>query len=312
MRNTDNHTAVDAGERPFDQQSVTSLQRSTADGQGALIFVHMFKSGGNTLNRILDWEYNPLRIFSVNGRYCRWSYRKLTECPAGMLAGMQVFRGHMPFGLHRFLPQPWTYITLQRNPIQRTISGYFARVNRVYYPDHRKTKKLTFEEYLRTLAHNNSQTKMIAGLNKSADFLAGECTEETLAVAKDNLRKYFSLVGITERFEETLALAKIKFGWKIEHYGSFNITQGRPKAMAPEALALVAEYNRFDVQLYQYAVSLFEEAIARDADGIRGEIEAVRGARMTKSGRVTYYRTASTALKMLTLGTSTVRSLIKI
>src|SRR6266446_2537386 len=83
----------------------------------AIIFVHMFKSGGNTLNRIMDWEYNPLRIFSVNGRYCRWAYKKLTECPAAMLAGIQVFRGHMPFGLHKLLPQESTYITLQRDPV---------------------------------------------------------------------------------------------------------------------------------------------------------------------------------------------------
>src|SRR5512146_861107 len=96
--------------------------KSSDRADRALIFVHMFKSGGNTLNRIMDWEYSPLRIFSVNGRYCRWSYRKLTECPREMLTQMQVFRGHMPFGLHKFLPQPWTYITLQRDPVERTVS----------------------------------------------------------------------------------------------------------------------------------------------------------------------------------------------
>jgi hypothetical protein len=216
----------------------------------------------------------------------------------------------MPFGLHRFLPQPSTYMTLQRDPIERTISGYFARVNRIYYPEHRTTSKLTFEEYLTRLAHNNSQTKMVAGMCGAEDFLSGECTEETLAIAKNNLRKYFCLVGITERFDETLALAKIRFGWKIAHYSSFNITQGRPRTMSAGTRALIAEYNRFDVRLYRYAMSLFEEAVARHADAVSKELERVRSSRMMKGARLTLYRTTSNALKMVSLGTSAIRSLI--
>ena len=291
---------------------MTIEKRTMRSPDEALIFVHMFKSGGNTLNRIMDWEYNPLRIFSVNGRYCRWSYKKLTECPPRVLSQMRVFRGHMPFGLHRYLPQPCTYITLQRDPVERTVSGYFARMNRVYHREHFKSKGISFEGYLRQFALNNSQTKMIAGLGSSQDFLAGECTEETLAVAKHNLSTQFTLVGITERFEETLALAKILLGWRIPNYTSFNATQGRPKAIEPGIRKMVEEFNRFDVELYRYAVSLFNRAIEKYATELPRMIASVRNAKTSSKATLGYYRTASTGLKFFTLGTSTVRSLVRI
>jgi hypothetical protein len=283
---------------------------ASTDTSRALIFVHVFRSGGTTLNRIIDWEYSPLRIFSLNGRYCRWAYKKLTECPTAMLASMQVFRGHMPFGLHKLLPQQSTYITVQRDPVERTISEYYAGLNRRSHRQHRIIQRLSLEEFLATLANNNAQTKMIAGLNRSYDFLSGECTADTLATAKSNLRTHFSLVGITERFEETLALGKCMFGWRVPRYASFNRTPGRPTTVSPEARSLVSKYNSFDVALYRYSITLFEEAIARHAEQIAITREAVRRARLTGGSRLFYYRTGSTALKMFTLAASTARSMM--
>jgi Galactose-3-O-sulfotransferase len=300
------------GHRVEKDDMTRSSETCSGDTRRALIFVHMFKSGGNTLNRIMDWEYNPLRIFSVNGRYCRWSYRKLIECRPWMLSQMQVFRGHMPFGLHKFLPQPWTYITLQRDPVERTVSGYFARMNRVYHREHWKAKGMSFEKYLATLALNNSQTKMIAGLGEPDDFLRGECTADTLSVAKDNLRKYFTLVGITERFDETLALAKIRLGWKVAHYSYFNATRGRPGIVTSSIRAMVEEYNAFDVELYRYALGHFNQTISDHADEMPKALDFVRKVRATSGKGLTYYRTASTVLKMFTLGTSTVRSIVRL
>lgn len=289
------------------------VYRKPADATGsALIFVHMFRSGGTTLNRIIDWEYNPLRVFSINGRYCRWHYKKLTECPRRMLAQMHVFRGHMPFGLHRILPQPWTYITIQRDPVERIVSGYYTRLNRVHHREHFTMRGMNFEGYLRRLALNNSQTKMIAGLGTPEDFLAGECTEDTLAVAKDNLTRYFTMIGITERFEETLALSATLFGWKIPHYTSFNATRGRPKSLSPEIRAMVEEYNAFDVALYRHATALFDQTLEKHAAEMPAALESVRKAKNLFGAELTYYRTASTALKLFTLGNSTVRSLARI
>lgn len=282
------------------------------DTREALIFVHMFRSGGNTLSRIMDWEYSPLRIFSLNGRYCRWAYKKLTELPAAALSGMQVFRGHMPFGLHRHLTQPSTYITLLREPVERTLSEYFAGLNRISHRQHRTIKHLSVCEFVATLANNNSQTKMIAGLSSSYDFLTEECSSHTLDTAKHNLQQYFSLVGITERFEETLALAKCRFAWNVPHYAWFNSNPKRTHNVSSELRHYIMEHNRFDVELYRHAVTLFNKQLTEHAEEVAQVFNGVRSARLIKGSRLVYYRTASRALKAFGLLSSTARSFLPV
>jgi hypothetical protein len=269
-----------------------------------LIFVHMFRCGGNTLNRIMDWEYNPNQVFSLHGRYSRWAYHQLSRVPSATLSRMKVVRGHMPFGAHRLLSQEFTYITLLRDPVRRILSEYFAGKFRISHQYHRRIKHLSASEFAVSMANNNAQTKMIAGLSNSYDFLQDECTSEVLEVAKDNLQKYFSLVGITERFDETLALAKCLFGWTVPYYAVFNTKKGS-EIVADEELARVAELNRFDIELYEYAVNMFEAALSEHA----GEIAALRSVRLTRGPRLIYYRAASKALKVFGLAASTARSL---
>ena len=102
--------------------------------------------------------------------------------------------------------------------VERTISQYFFAVNRRIHRRHSQISRLTLEEYVKSSPYNNAQTKLIAGQTRDYDFLAGECSEEMLTVAKENLNLHFGLIGLTERFEETLALAKVLLGWKVARY----------------------------------------------------------------------------------------------
>jgi len=273
-----------------------------------IIFLHIPKTAGTTLNRIIDWEYNPLRIYSINGRYFRDSYRKLVNYPPSRLAGMTVFRGHMPFGLHTLIGEPSTYIVVLRDPVERAMSLYFFAANRRIHRDHSQVSRLTLEEYVKTSPYNNAQTKLIAGQIRDRDFIGGECNDEMLAAAKENLSRHFSLIGITERFEETLALAKLVLGWKVARYATFRVTPRRPKkdAIAADTRALIAQYNSFDVALYKYAGELFSEIIAEYQDEVAAEVEAVRRAKLNSGIEFFYYRTVSSALKNISLVNSAI------
>ena len=65
------------------------------------------------------------------------------------------------------------------------------------------------------------------------------------------------MVGLSERFEESLALMKLRFGWRLKSYSSFNVTRSRPKKgdLPSTTLDLIMERNRFNVALYQRAAS---------------------------------------------------------
>jgi len=133
----------------------------------------------------------------------------------------------------------------------------------------------TLEDFVKRWPKANQQTKMIAGTDYDAP-----CTAEILRKAKENLH-YFSVVGLTERFEETLALMKLRFGWKLQSYSSFNVTRTRPKKrdLPQSTLDLIAERNRFDIELYDCVAKSFEDAInqnAAEVSHVLCELEAAR------------------------------------
>jgi hypothetical protein len=271
------------------------------DGRQAIIFVHLPKCGGTTLNRLIEWEYSPTRVFSIDPSFFRWSYRRVLHLSPRRLRRMEAFQGHMPFGLHRVLPQKATYLTVLRDPVDRGISEYYYALSRVVHPQHRTIKRLSLDEYIQLTPYANVQTKLLAGQDSGYDFLAGDCNEETLDLAKENLTEHFSLVGLTERFEETLALAKALFGWKIENYSSFNITKGRPKKdeVPSEIRNLIGERYRYDTELYQYATKLFDCSIARCGDSISKEAAGIRNLKTLSNGRLYYFRGASAVRKVV-------------
>ena len=74
---------------------------------------------------------------------------------------------------------------------------------------------------------------------------------------------------------------KLRFGWKLESYSSFNVTRTRPKKrdLPQSTLDLITERNRFDIELYQCAAKLFREASTkkpREVSRVVRELEAAR------------------------------------
>jgi hypothetical protein len=273
-------------------QDPTKVENHSPPTSITLIFVHPPRTAGSTLSRIMHWEYNPLHICDIDPRFYYWSLQRLNRWPKQRLSKIKLFNGHIPFGIHTLLPQPATYVTVLRDPINRTISEYNARRNRRMHPiADRDAKRLSLEEYVARVPYNNPQTKAIAGVDvpynyhlysirPSHHFYSGPCTAETLAIAKDNLSRYFSLVGLTERFEETLALAKVLFGWRIPYYTSTREGPRRQEGdVSPRQRTLIAEYNRFDMDLYAFGVSLFDRAIQENAALVSLELNTVRRAK---------------------------------
>jgi hypothetical protein len=267
----------------------------------ALIFLHLPKCGGTTLNRIIEWEYDPMRVFSIDPVLHLWSFQKLNRWSPKRLERMQVFKGHMPFGIHKRLPQPSTYITFLRDPVERVISGYYFMRNYPLHPHHRSVSKLTLEEFVRVWPNHNVQCKYISGRPFVGNFHAGDCDEEVLAAAKENLNRYFSLVGITERFDEGLAILKIMFGWHISKYAKFNVTKTRQakKNLPAATVELIAAREKYDMALYEYALPIFEQTRQKYGDEIQKQLDLILQAKELTKLESAYYFGASAFRKAI-------------
>jgi hypothetical protein len=241
--------------------------------QRALIFLHIPKTAGTTLNRIIEWQYNPLTIFTMDPYRIRATPERLKKLPEARRRRLRIVRGHFYYGIHEFLPQGATYITMLREPVARFLSAYYFLQRRPLHPMHRKvtSERIGVEDFIRLTPHRqNLQCSLIAGIKGN-----GKCEERTLDIAKANLEKSFSVVGISERFEESLMLMAKTFDWDVPFYENRKVSKTRPK-VEPSAVEMIKEHNRLDIELYEFGKSLFEASLARNQTAVRDGLAAFR------------------------------------
>jgi hypothetical protein len=168
------------------------------------------------------------------------------------------------------LPQRSTYITILRDPIERTISYYYHILrNPTHYLYQRVVpQELSLVDVVRgemTPDLDNGQTRLLSGVWN--DVPCGCCTFDMLEQAKRNLRDHFAVVGLAERFDETLLLLRKVFQWRWRglFYIRANVTPNRPRgdSLSPSTLESLRKYNELDIELYKYAQGLFEEQVSR-------------------------------------------------
>ena len=264
-------------------QPGNSSSPGACDTEESVIFLHLPKTAGTTLNRLIEWEYPLTEMYSVDPVLFEWSYARLRNLPKKRLRKTRIFKGHMLFGLHEVLPHPATYITVLRNPVDRVLSAYYFMRGYKLHPLYWKLRrnKWSLEEYVERTTRDNVQCKIIANAAYHEP-----CTQEIMERALQHLDRYFSVVGLSERFEESLALMKLRFGWQLKSYSAFNVTRSRPKRqdLPQTSLDMIAERNRFDVALYRHATKLFEEAVKKQEAEVSRIAADLRAARARTQG----------------------------
>lgn len=239
----------------------------------ALVFLHIPKTAGTTLNRIIEWQYNPLSIFTIDPYRIRATPERLKELSEARRRRLRVVRGHLYYGIHEFLPQGATYITMLRDPVARFLSSYYFLQRRPLHPMHRKVKseKIGIEDFIRlTPRRQNMQCSLLGGIPSN-----GTCDQRTLEVAKENLAKRFSVVGLSERFEESLMLMAKTFDWEVPFYENRKVAKTRPE-VEPAAVELIKEHNRLDLELYEFGRNLFAASLAEKEEAVREGLAAFR------------------------------------
>ena len=261
----------------------------------ALIFLHIPKTAGTTLNRIIEWQYNPLSIFTLDPYRIRATAERFKTLSEQRRRRFRVVRGHMYYGLHEFLPQGATYITMLREPVARFLSSYYFILRRPLHPLHRKLKKerLGVEDYLRLIPHrHNFQCRLIAGVEGSTID-----DERLLDIAKENLTKSFSVVGICERFEESLMLIAKTFGWEVPYYENRKVSKNR-SPVAPSSIELIREHDRLDIALYEFGKELFEESLRKKQEVVSNGLATLRT--LPKPGSIqSFYNSSLSAGRFL-------------
>lgn len=236
----------------------------------SLIFLHLPKTGGITLISIIRQNCDLSRYFNVHCRTHKYAgmsnvsadfFKKSVDhflARRSQHPPVKTLTGHQMFGLHRYLPQPCAYITLLREPVDRLVSQYyFIRESADHWLHQRVVgEKMSLYDFA------------ISGIpelsNDMTRLVSGEETPD-LEKAKRHLKDRFVVCGITERFNESVALMATRLGWQHTTYKKLNVTRRRisPSSISPLERGAILAANRMDVELYQFATELFTRQLGQ-------------------------------------------------
>jgi len=239
-----------------------------------VFFLHIPKTAGMTFKRILARQYSaghvhdiPFETYLFQDAIDRYKAASPAE-----RAAIRCVMGHMPFGLHRWAPGRFRYVTFMRDPIERVLSSYeYIRKHTVLKQEIGlpPEAELSMDQYLDFEAAqglNNLQVRAISGVDDVIDHVLppfSPLPADALAVALDNIERFFPVVGVVERFDESLLLMRREFGWRRLWYVRRNVSVGRPaaSALSEAALARIRQDNALDLELYRFAVERFDRQI---------------------------------------------------
>jgi len=245
-----------------------------------IIFMHLQKTAGTTFSKILENRYKKEEVYNIKGRAFRESIAKFKAFPDSLKSRYKVIKGHMFFGLHESISMPFLYITILREPLARVISNYYMALERPNFPYHDEIVKMPLEQFMhfgKLPALDNGMTRMICGCDLDR-VPYGRCTPDMLERAKDNVRNHF-LVGLTERFDESLVYFKHVLDWKdVPTYEQYNITKNKPANIGIEESSLrsIEKYIELDRELYRFCVETYDNQISRMDESFFEEVRVFR------------------------------------
>jgi hypothetical protein len=240
-----------------------------------IVFLHLPKAAGSTLGGVLARQYEPGAVHAIEEPVWE-NLDRFKALPESRRHAVRLLMGHMPFGLHEWLRPPVRYVTMLREPLGRVASHFHYVLER---PSHELFERLrpgmTVGDYVRertSLELDNGQVRLLSA-DPFVEF--GAVTREHLETAKRNLREHFEVVGVSERFDESLLAMRAALGWRRRIlYVERNVTGARRHPPTPQDARAVLEANRLDAELHAFA----GELLAARTAGREAELRRFRAA----------------------------------
>jgi hypothetical protein len=240
-----------------------------SDALPRVAFVHVPRTAGTAFGRMLESVYagRPTANFYadadepiVNARIER--FRRLDAVAKNDVA---LLKGHFVRGFDPALGAV-RYVTLLREPLPRLVSYYFyaLREGAHYLHAYLMQRRLGLEAFLASDASidlDNYQVRAISGCRFAS---ARERVEQVHCdEAKRQLEHGFAAFGLTERFDESLALIARTIGWRLPPSIRANAGSYDPALVISEQCReRFLHKNRFDVELLAFARELLERRLA--------------------------------------------------
>ena len=204
-----------------------------------IVFNHIPKTAGTSLKYILRRNFGIHHVDTQKTKQQVYTADDL-KFARKVFFGVKAISGHNLIDPRVYLNEPGVQlITILRDPVMRCAS---------HYQDHvlRRNERKSFKDWIEDTDQQNLSCKNITGSND-------------LAKAKKLLKESYVVVGITERFQDTLKLMQILLDESFDLYNIRRITASSNEVkinlLEDEAsLKLLKKHNQLDQQLYDFVL----------------------------------------------------------
>ena len=225
----------------------------TPNYQNTDFFIHILKTAGSTMMSIIWRQYRNEDIFHVRQR----DFSDFRALPASQRNRFVLVGGHMCYGVHKYVTNPGRYFTILRDPYKRIHSYYYYMRSRPESEWYQMTNSMDLAQFVEKSGNpelNNGQLRRLYGV-EGFEIGFGECSKEMLDEVKSRIADRFSIIGLTERFYETIVLMSETNSWKLLPFFYKNVTQDKPnyQTLNTSSKEMILKYNQLDIQLYEFA-----------------------------------------------------------
>ena len=243
-----------------------------------VIFLHVPKTAGTTCRSLIEQRYAAEETFTFTDFGDIARFRNLSQAVRDEYRCLQ---GHLTFGVHEYLSRPATYLTFLREPVDRLVSVYYFILGNPYHDLHDRFVRsgLSLREMVEhhpELLRDSGQVRLLAGV----DVPFGGVTREHLELAKANIEQHFPVVGLLERFDESLLMMAKEFAWSTPYYQRQNTTAVRPTVpeLDPETRSAIERHNELDAELWDFARARLQRRIEALGPSFQKSLNAFRRA----------------------------------
>jgi len=234
-----------------------------------LAFVHIEKTAGTSMTRILQrsfggrfcvaeaWRTGDRCFSAADYRRLRWIYPRLRALSGHWITPWSDLRDEIP---------DLRFFTFLRDPLERCASHYQHQVQRM-------GKSMPLAEWIRIGKYRNFQTVKLAG--------SDDVTEAVRRLGAAD----FVLVGLAERFDESLVLLRRAVRPEVLHieYRAENVAADsgikRELLEDPASRSLLEDANRADLELYRHVRDrIYPRQVEAYGPDLAADVAAFRGA----------------------------------
>ena len=228
------------------------FQRTPLTPDHTLFFLHVPKTGGLTLRRLLSSLYPDEQVCPFHNKW--GDLATVYDVDDEAVQQHRLVQGHYHYSAHQRLRRPLRTMIFLRDPVRRSISHYrhFRRWPETDF--HREVYQVPLSDFL---DNPDYRTEIV---NVSLRQLSNDTYDLELAL---HHLEQFDFIGLTEQFNASMAMLSYQFGLPpLLNYEKINVAPRQADPISDTLYDRLRELNSADYAIYNRAMELFQARYA--------------------------------------------------